>query len=72
MLEELNKLIIFINKEYNIINNEWQQNNLYIHINKKKKLVKDVNQDNEILNVILKYRLFLNEKHLDLKLSLKI
>lgn len=72
MLEELNKLIIFINKEYNIINNEWQQNNLYIPIHQKKKLVKDVNQDNEILNVILKYRLFLNEKHLDLKLSLKI
>lgn len=69
MLEELDKLIIFIIKEYNRLFEEWKQSNLYLPINQKNKLVKDIKIDNDILNSILNYRLFINENHLDLKLG---
>ena len=72
MLEELNELdelIIFIRKEYNRLYEEWKKSNLCISIHQKNKLVKDVNSDSNILNAILNYRLFINEKHLDLKLK---
>ena len=69
MLEELDRLIIFIQQEYNKLFDEWKQSNLYEPINQKNKLVKDIKNDNNILNIILNYRLFINENHLDLKLG---
>ncbi len=69
MLEELYKLIKFIEKQYKYLYLEWKQDNLYVPIHQKKKLVKDIKDNNDILNTILNYRLFLNEKHLDIKLA---
>ena len=70
MLEELDTLIRFIEKEYKHLYSEWKQCNLYVPIHQKKKLVKDIKDDNDVLNTIFNYRLFLNENHLDIKLAL--
>ena len=69
MLEELDALIIFINQEYNRLYDEWKKSDLYIYLHQKNKLVKDIKDNNNILNAILNYRLFINEKHVDLKLA---
>lgn len=69
MLEELNILIDSIMKQYNKLYVEWEKSNLYVPLHQKKNLVKDIKNNNEILNIILDYRLFLNEKHLDLKMA---
>lgn len=66
MLEELDKLILFILDKYNEIFEEWKKSDLYIPINQKEKLVKDI--DNDILNTILNYRHFINANNLELKL----
>ena len=70
MLEDLDKLIIFIYQEYNKLYEKWKQSNLYLPINQKNKLVKNIKEDNNILNSILSYRLFINENHLDFKIDL--
>lgn len=69
MLEELEKLIEFIQQKYNDLLKEWQQSDLYEPINQKKMLVKDINENNNILNTILNYRSFINESNLDLKMA---
>lgn len=69
VLEELNKLIVFIEKEYSKLYEEWKTSDLCINVHQKNKLVKDINSDSGILNAIKNYRLFINEKHLDLKLA---
>lgn len=69
MLSELDKLIIFTKQEYDKLFNEWKKSELYHPIHQKNKLVKDINKDDNILDAILNYRLFLNENHLDLKLG---
>lgn len=69
MLEELNILLDSIKAQYKQLYLEWKQSELYVPINQRKKLVKDIKNDNEILNVILDYRLFLNENHLDIKIA---
>ena len=61
MLEELEILIKFIEKQYKHMHVEWKKSNLYVPIHQKNKLVKDIKNDNDILNTILNYRLFLNE-----------
>ena len=69
MLDELEILINSIIEQYKHLYLDWKQSNLYIPIHQKKNRVKDVNNNNEILNTILNYRLFLNENHLDIKLA---
>ena len=69
MIEELDKLIIFIQQKYDDLLKEWQQSDLYEPINQKKMLVKDINENNNILNTILNYRSFINENNLDLKIA---
>lgn len=69
MLEDLDKLINFIEKEYNKLFEEWKNNRQYVSINQKKKLVKDINNDESILNTILDYRIFLNANNLNLKMG---
>ncbi len=70
MLEDLNKLILFIEQKYNSLYEKWKHSELFIRVNQKKKLVKNIKEDNNILNSILQYRLFINENHLDLKIAL--
>ena len=70
MLEDLDKLIIFINQEYNELYEKWKQSNLYMPINQKNILVKNIKEDKNILDSILNYRLFINENHLDFKIAL--
>ena len=69
MLEDLEKLIIFIQQQYKRLYTEWKKSNLYEPIHQKKILVKDINNDNDILNTILNYRSFINDKSLDLKIA---
>lgn len=69
MLEELDKLIILIDEEYNRLHEKWQKSDVYVSINQKNRLVKDIKEDNNILNTIFNYRLFVNEHHLNLKLA---
>lgn len=69
MLEELDKLLVFIQQKYDDLLKEWKKSDLYKPINQKKILVKDINKNNDILNTILNYRSFINEKNLDLKIA---
>lgn len=68
MLEELDTLIVFIQKEYDELINRWKKSDLYSSFNQKITLVKDINQDNNILKQILNYRNFINENNLYLKM----
>ena len=69
MLDELEKLVSFIQKKYKEMYNEWKKSELYDPIHQKKNLVKDINDNNNILNNILNYRTFINDKSLDLKIA---
>ena len=69
MLDELEKLVSFIQKKYKELYNEWKKSELYDPIHQKKNLVKDINDNNNILNNILNYRAFINDKSLDLKIA---
>ncbi len=69
MLEDLDKLIIFIEKEYNKLFEEWKNNVQNVSINQKKRLVEDINKDDNILNTILDYRTFVNANNLNLKMG---
>lgn len=68
MLDELEILLDSIKKQYKNLYSEWKQSNLYVPINQRKNLVKDIKNNNEILNTILDYRVFLNENYLDIKI----
>ena len=70
MLDELDKLIVFINNEYNNYCEKWKNSKLYIPINQKNTLVKNIEKNNNIFNSILNYRLFINEYHFELKIKL--
>ena len=70
MLDELDRLIIFIDKEYNKLDKNWKQSEFFIPINQKRKLVKDISEDNKIYETIINYRRFINDKHLKIKMSL--
>lgn len=66
MLEELELLITTIQKEYQILFDDWKDSYLYKPLNQKDVKVKDIKENNDILRIILNYRLFINEKYLDL------
>ena len=67
MLEELSKLIDFIQQKYDILLIKWEQSDLYESINQKNNLVIDINKNDNMLNTILNYRAFINDNNLDLK-----
>ena len=62
MLEELERLIKFIEQEYFEFNKQWKESNYYYEINLRKKTINDLIDDN-ILNAIFNYREFINEKN---------
>ena len=62
MLEELERLIKFIEQEYFEFNKQWKESTYYYEINLRKKTINDLIDDN-ILNAIFNYREFINEKN---------
>ncbi len=69
MLEELDRLITFIQQKYYLLLNEWNNINSCEPINLKKTQVRKINNNINILNTILNYRLFINTNNLDLKMD---
>lgn len=60
MLEELYKLINFIQKEYVEFNEKWETSNNYFKLNLKKYEIRDLLNNEELLNFIFNYREFIN------------
>mgnify|MGYP001851981925 CR=1 FL=1 len=71
MLEELEKLIEFIQTEYLHFNKKWQNSNYYTKINLKDNLVIDLSENEEILNAVFNYREFINENNIKLLMAFK-
>lgn len=71
MLEELEKLIEFIQIKYIEFNREWQNSNYYTKINLRNNLVCDLLENEEMLNVIFNYREFINENNIQLLMDFK-
>lgn len=71
MLDELDKLIMFIQEKYNQLLNEWNNIKEYSDFNLKKIEVREIVNNNQILNQIFDYRLFINENNLELCQEMK-
>lgn len=71
MLEELDKLINFIEKEYIEFNEKWQKSNYYNKFNLKNNLVCDLLNNEIILETIFNYREFINENNIQLLMDFK-
>lgn len=71
MLEELDKLINFIQKEYLEFNEKWKQSSYYAKINLKNNLVCDLLSNEIMLNIIFSYREFINENNIQLVMDFK-
>lgn len=71
MLEELEKLIQFIQTEYIQFNKKWQNSIYYTKINLKNNLIVDLAENEEILNAVFNYREFINENNIQLLMDFK-
>lgn len=71
MLEELDKLINFIQKEYINFTKEWKQSDYYSKINIKNTLVCNVLENKTLLDTIINYREFINENNIQLVMDFK-
>lgn len=71
MLEELDKLINFIEKEYIEFNEKWKSSNYYNKINLKNNLVCDLLNNEIMLDTIFNYREFINENNIQLIMDFK-
>ncbi len=71
MIEELEKLINFIQTEYIEFNDKWQKSSYYRKINLKNNLVCDLLENEEMLNTIFNYREFINENNIQLVMDFK-
>ena len=60
-MDDLEKLIDKIEKNYSKITYKWEQNDKYVHINMKRKKVVDLLVDENLLSIILNYRDFIND-----------
>lgn len=70
-MEELEKLIKFIQNEYTEFNGKWKKSNNYTKINLKSNQVCDLLENEEMLNIIFNYREFINENNIQLSLDFK-
>lgn len=61
MLEELDKLINFIQTEYMQLTSKWEQSDYYTKINLKNNQVCDLLENKLILDAIVNYREFINK-----------
>ena len=66
MLEDLEKLLDFIQIEYMEFTEKWELSDYYSKINLKNNLVCDVLENKEILDTIVNYREFINENNIQL------
>ncbi|MBR3002599.1 MAG: hypothetical protein IKF38_03425 [Clostridia bacterium] len=64
MIEELYKLIDYIQEEYRKSEENWLKNENYNKINLKKKCVIDILTNEELMNLIFNYRAFLKKQDL--------
>ena len=71
MLEELEKLIKFIQTEYIQFSKKWQNSDYYTKINLKNNLISDLAENEEILNAVFNYREFINENNIQLLMNFK-
>ena len=71
MLEELEKLVKFIQTEYIQFNKKWQNSDYYTKINLKNNLISDLTENEEILNAVFNYREFINENNIKLLMDFK-
>ncbi len=66
MLEDLDKLISFVKKEYKVLNLKWEKSNYYTEINLKNNKVLNLLNNEKILHTIFNYREFINEHNIQL------
>lgn len=71
MLEELDKLICFIQNEYFEFNKKWEKSGCYRKFNLKKNLVCDLSKNENIIDTIFNYREFINENNIQLIMDFK-
>lgn len=71
MLEELDKLINFIQTEYVQLTIKWEQSDYYNKINLKNKQVCDLLENKLILDTIVNYREFINQNNIQLLMDFK-
>ncbi len=71
MLDDLEKLIKFIQTEYIEFNKKWQNSDYYTKINLKNNLILDLTENEEILNAVFNYREFINENNIQLLMDFK-
>ena len=71
MLEELDKLINFIQTEYMQLTNKWEQSDYYTKINLKNNQVCDLLENKLILDTIVNYREFINQNNIQLLMDFK-
>lgn len=71
MLEELDKLINFIQTEYVQLTTKWEQSDYYTKINLKNTQVSDLLENKLILDAIVNYREFINKNNIQLLMCFK-
>lgn len=71
MLEELDKLINFIQTEYIQLTNKWEQSDYYTKVNLKNNQVCDLLENKLILDTIVNYREFINQNNIQLLMDFK-
>ena len=71
MLEELDVLINFIQTEYIELTSKWEQSNYYNKINLKKNQICELLENKLILDTIVNYREFINQKNIQLLMDFK-
>lgn len=71
MLEEVDKLISFIQTKYIDLTEGWEQSSYYSKINLKNNLVCNVLENKDILDIIINYREFVNENNIQLLMDFK-
>ena len=71
MLEELDKLINFIQTEYVQLTTKWESSDYYTRINLKNNQVCDLLENKLILDTIVNYREFINQNNIQLLMDFK-
>lgn len=71
MLEELDKLINFIQTEYIQLTNKWEKSDYYTKVNLKTNQVCDLLENKLILDTIVNYREFINQNNIQLLMDFK-